>query len=93
MVPEFFRNALLYLKVRGLFFWWALRYGGAKNIPRELLEERMEQNIKQMKASLMDALRALPDDATDEERQMLLDTIKKSNEIEHIYREGQRDRK
>lgn len=93
MLPTFIQNVSLYIKVRGLFLWWTLRYGGVKNIPPELLAERMERNIERMKDSLMNALRALPDDATDEERQMLLDVIKESNEIERIYREGQREKR
>jgi hypothetical protein len=79
-----------YLKVRAMFLWWTIRYGGAKNIPPELLAERMEKSIARMKQALQDALRALPDDATEEERQMLFDTIREHDEIERMYREGVR---
>jgi hypothetical protein len=78
-----------YLKVRSLFFWWAFRYGGVKNIPPEILRERMEKNIEKTRESLQNALRAMPEDATDEERDMLLDAIHENNEVERLYRKSQ----
>lgn len=65
---------------------YSLRW--CKKIPPKLLAARMETNITRMNDGLMNALRALPEDATEEERQMLLDTISESKDIEHLYREG-----
>ena len=81
---------LPYLKVRLLFTWWSIRYGGVKNIPSEKLAERMEYNITRTRESLYNALRVMPDDVTEEERQELLDTIREFDEVERIYRQGQR---
>ena len=80
------------IKVYTLFTWWRIRYGGAKNIPPELLRERTERSIENMREQLHEALRALPDDATDEERQQLLDAIKENEEIAEMYREQFDDR-
>jgi len=88
MLDKLRYEILPYLKVRLLFWWWVVRYGGVRSIPREVLAERMERNIERMRENLMNALRALPDDATEEERQMVLNAIGKSNEIARLYREG-----
>ncbi len=79
---------LPYVKVRGLFLWWTIRYGGAKNIPPELLIKRMEKNIERTRESLQNALRAMPDDTTKEERDMLFKAIHESEKLERIYRDG-----
>lgn len=83
---------LPFLKVRVIFTWWAVRYGGVKNIPPQKIAARMERNIQRTRESLYNALRAIPTDATDEERQMLLDAIREADEIERIYREGLKNR-
>ena len=74
--------------MRTVFAWWIIRYGGAKNIPPGLLAARMEKNIERMRENLHNALRVLPDDTTEEERQMLFDAIHESKEVERLYREG-----
>jgi hypothetical protein len=80
-----------YLKVRLLFFWWIIRYGGARNIPREMLRKKTEDNILRMKESLMNAIRAIPDNATEEERQMLFDAVRECGEVERLYQESQKE--
>jgi len=77
-----------FVKVYAMFTWWRIRYGGAKNIPPELLQRRMEQNIESIRENLYNALRVLPEDATEEERQILLDAIQESQDVERLYREG-----
>jgi len=79
---------LPYIKARLVFGWWVLWYGGAKNIPPELLWRRMEKNLECMRDNLNNALRALPDDATDEERRKLLDAILESKKLESAYHES-----
>jgi len=87
-----FRYGFLpYLKVRTIFLWWSVRYGGSNNIPREIIAARMEKNIEHTRESLLNARRALPEDATKEDREMLLKTISEHDEIERIYREQNKD--
>ncbi|PIP86966.1 hypothetical protein COW81_02780 [Candidatus Campbellbacteria bacterium CG22_combo_CG10-13_8_21_14_all_36_13] len=74
-----------------IFYWWILRCGGAQNIPKELLMKKTEDGLRRTMESLYNALRVMPDDATKEEKEMLLKAIHEINEVQHMYEEGMKN--
>ncbi len=70
------------IKVRLTFWWWVLKYGGKKNIPPELIFERMAKSMARMNENLQGALRAIPLDADPEEVKELINLIRTAGELE-----------
>lgn len=80
------------VKVKSRYYWWVVRYGGEKNIPPELIFGQLQKSMARMKDSLQEALRHLPKDISDEEKQMLLDAIGKAEELNRKQQElGRRE--
>ena len=71
------------IKVRLTFWWWVVKYRGKKNIPPELIFERMAKSMARMSESLQGALRVIPPDADPEEIKELINVIRKANELEN----------
>jgi hypothetical protein len=70
------------VKVRLTYWWWIVKYGGKKNIPRELIFGRISGSMERMRENLMRALRCMPGDTSEEDKKELLDLIRASDEME-----------
>jgi len=79
------------VKVRGIYWWWILKYGGKKNIPPELIFGAMERSMQRMDENIKNALRAMPEDASEEEQQMMRDLLRESARLEQMRKEAQRE--
>lgn len=69
-------------KVRLVYWWWILKYGGKKRIPPELVFSRMRESMERMNENLMQALRHLPPDAAPKEKQELFDLLRTAANLE-----------
>lgn len=69
------------VKVRGTYALLALRYGGVRKIPPEVVAQQMQKSVERMEQNLKNALRALPDDVDEEERRLLLTAIGQSEKL------------
>ena len=74
-------------KVRITYWWWIIKYGGKKNIPPELIFSRMAGSMARMNESLMNALRVIPPDTSEEEKRELLELIEKASSFENEVKE------
>lgn len=70
------------IKVRLTYWWWAIRYGGKKNIPPELIFGRIMKNAEQMKESLEQALHYLPPGMSEKEKSELLNLLGETDAFE-----------
>ena len=68
-------------KVRLTFWWWIIKYGGKKNIPKDLIFNKMTESMERMQKNLMEALRRMPADIGEDEKKELLDLIKTAGEL------------
>ena len=83
-------NVWPWVKVKSRYYWWVIRYGGKRNIPPELMFGQIEKSVARMKENLMQALRHLPPDMGEEEKNMLLDAIGKADALDKKQREFSR---
>ncbi len=67
-------------KARAKVFWWAIKYGGKKNIPPELIFDEIDKAVSGIKDSMMQAFRL--DDLSEEERKEALKIINKIQEFD-----------
>jgi len=70
-------NIWPWVKVKSMYCWWIIKYGGKKNIPPELIFEQMQKTMDGLTNDLMGAFRSIPHDATEQEKRELYDIIKK----------------
>lgn len=70
------------LKVRLIYWWWIIKYGGKKNIPPELIFGRINKSMARISENLMDALKTMPPDATEDEKKELINLIRETGELE-----------
>lgn len=81
------------VKVWLIYRWWILKYGGKKNIPPQLIWGRMVKSMERMNENLCAAMRVMPPDASEEEKQELFDAIRQADELEKEVRRLKMDNK
>lgn len=81
------------IKVWLIYRWWILKYGGRKNIPPELIWERMMKSMERMNENLRAAMRVMPPDASEEEKRELFNAIRQADELEKEARRLKMDNK
>lgn len=59
-----------------------MKYGGKKKIPREVIFGAMEQSLKRMNDSFMNAMRVVPPDLSEDEKQMATDAFREMNKLQ-----------
>ncbi len=70
------------VKVRGRFYWWCVRYGGKKRIPKEVIVGALAKSVDRMNRNLKMAQDAMPlDDMTEEERLAIRDMRLQAGEL------------
>lgn len=71
------------IKVRGKYYYWILRYGGKKRIPREVVFGSMAKSLQRMNDNLEKAARIGADDpnTSAQEVRQALDALKKAGEL------------
>ena len=65
-----------------MYYWWVIKYGGKKNIPPELIFSQMAHSMARMNENLQMAMHALPDDASQEEKEQLMELLSQANLLE-----------
>ena len=79
------------LKTRAMFWWWIVKYGGKKNIPRELLFEKISGGVEKMRENLMQAFRHMPEETTEEEKQELMKLLGIARNLEKELEETRKN--
>lgn len=71
------------VKVRGRFYWWVIRYGGKKRIPREVVFGAMAKSLQRMNDNLEKAYQigAHDPNTSAEEVHKVLAVRKKAHEL------------
>jgi len=70
------------VKVRLTFYWWIIKYGGKKNIPKELIFARMAKSMERMNENLMKVIRRMPKNMTEEEKKELIGLVRNADMLE-----------
>ncbi|MDF1497058.1 MAG: hypothetical protein P1P90_03275 [Patescibacteria group bacterium] len=79
---HWYGDILPWLRVRGKFYYWCLRYGGKKRIPKEVIARAMEKSIERMNRNLKLAQDSIPlEDMSEEERLALRDMRMQAGEL------------
>lgn len=73
------------VKVKLTYCWWIIKYRGKKNIPQELIFGKISGSMERMRENLMQALRHMPADISDEEKKELLDLIRTADNLEKEF--------
>ena len=81
------------VKVRGLHLWWALKYGGKKHIPPELILGQMEKSLKRFSENMEQAFRTMPANLSDSEKREMIDLLCVAKELEEEMRRFDAERK
>ena len=71
-----------WVKVKAVYYWWVIKYRGKKNIPPELIFSQMARSMARMNENMQLAMRALPDDASREEKEQLMELLSQANVLE-----------
>lgn len=73
------------VRVKLKFWWWTIRYGGKKNIPKKLIFQALANSMKRMGHNLKEAQRAMPEDVSEEERVRVREARMKATDLDtHI---------
>lgn len=70
------------IKVRMCYYWWIVRYGGKKNIPREVIFGAMAKSMERMNNNLRLAVSESPDDLSKEDHMQMLKAIEKAEKMQ-----------
>lgn len=70
------------VKVKTLYWWWIIKYGGKKNIPPEVVLGSMEKAMKDVLSSVEQAFRLVDSDASPEEKEIAAATFAKVQELQ-----------
>ena len=81
------------VRMRLTYWWWVLKYGGKKNIPRELIGGEIDGSIMSMRENMMQALRHLSEDMSDADKKELLDAIRKADALQKEFNDAKNARK
>lgn len=68
-------------KVRLRFYWWVVRYGGKKRIPREVVLRSMKESVERMEYNLRRARDEMPAGMPEELRLRLRGAIMRADEL------------
>lgn len=80
-----------FMKTRLYFWWWVIKYGGKKNIPREVIFAQMAKSMERLNQNLHCARAAMMDDASKEEMGEIYDVIRKVENMEEEMNKIQRN--
>ncbi|OGN00014.1 MAG: hypothetical protein A3B91_03385 [Candidatus Yanofskybacteria bacterium RIFCSPHIGHO2_02_FULL_41_29] len=69
------------IKVKTMYWWWIVKYGGKKKIPHDLVFKKIEETMQSFKDDLMQAVRYSPEDMTEEERKEFIKILEKTGEL------------
>lgn len=69
------------VKTKIIFWWWIIKYGGKKNIPKEVIFEALEKTIESLVFNVEQAVRATPNDADEEERKLAFKALSKVQDL------------
>lgn len=60
------------MKLRLLYYWWVLRYGGKKRIPREIVFGALARSVARMQEDLRKAQEDIPLETMNEDERLML---------------------
>ncbi len=79
---HWYGDILPWLRVRGKFYYWCVRYGGKKRIPKEVIARAMAQSVERLNRNLQLAQDSIPlADMSEEERLALREMRLRAGEI------------
>jgi hypothetical protein len=81
-----------WVKVKGIYYWWIIKYRGKKNIPPELIFSAMARSMSRMTENLQMAIRTMPDDVTDEEKEQMWQLLGEADRLEEEVRRVKTDK-
>ena len=81
------------VKVKCIYFWWVIKYGGKRNIPPELMFKQIEKSMARFAESMEQALRAMPPDMSDGEKGEVIDLMGLSKRLEEEVRRLREEKK
>jgi len=70
-----------------VYWWWIIKYRGKKNIPREVVFGALAETVKRMNEDMMQALGAMPDDVSEDDRREFVEAMQKTAEFEREVKE------
>lgn len=70
------------VKTRVIYWWWIIRYGGKKNIPPEVVIETINKTMDNLMFDINSAVRAMPQDASEEEKKLAFEAFAKIQNLE-----------
>lgn len=79
-----------WIKVKIIYWWWIIRYGGKKNIPLELIFGQITKSIEDFKENLEKAFSFSKDDMSKEELLNFYKITEKINDFKKEIDEAKR---
>ena len=70
------------IKVKCIYFWWIIKYGGKKNIPPELIFGRLEKSMKRFAENMEQAFRHMPAAMSASEKGEVIDLMGLAKRLE-----------
>lgn len=80
-------NIWPFVKVKCVYFWWVLKYGGKKNIPSELIFGQLEKLMKRFAENMEQAFRHMPTDLDDSEKGEVINLMGLAKKLEEGMKE------
>ncbi len=80
--------ALTRAKLR--WMWWDIRYGGRKNIPKEVIAGRLKgiaKGLGEVNDELARLIKIASDNISEEQKQALLDLLRRTANVEEEFEE------
>lgn len=74
------------IKVKIIYWWWIVKYGGKKKIPHDLVLKKIEETMQSFKDDLMQVVRHSPEDMSEEERKEFMKIIEKTGDLSREFK-------
>ncbi|MDP3696874.1 MAG: hypothetical protein Q8R55_02470 [Candidatus Taylorbacteria bacterium] len=76
------------VKVKAIYWWWIIKYGGKKNIPPDMIFGKIGANLQGIKNNLMDAIRVSPGKMDKKEMDYFMQIMEKLGELDQGIRDA-----
>lgn len=71
-------NLWLVVKIRVMYWFWIIKYGGKKKIPPEVIFGKLNETMESLLYNIQEAIKVSPTDMGEEERLVVRELIMKA---------------
>lgn len=66
------------VKIKVMYWFWIIKYGGKKKIPPEVVFGKLNETMESLLSNIQEAIKVSPEDMSEEERLMVRELMMKT---------------